>query len=165
MCNITLHKNNCVDVTKDSKFLGYYILKGEKRPHPVRVKPISNLPIPTIATKLQRATDVLLYFAQWIPQFSDKIKPSILVSQFPINDKARQALELLNDDLVFATFVVIDKNASFVIKTDASNNAVSASHNQKKRPVAFFSRMLSKSEICHSNVKKMATAIVEARRK
>ena len=60
---------------------------------------------------------------------------------------------------------VIDENAPFVTETDASNNAVSASFNQKNRPVAFFSRMLSKSEIRHSSVEKEATAIVDAIRK
>ena len=61
-----------------------------------------------------------------------------------------------------ATLRVIDENAPFVIETDESNNAVSASLNQKNRPAAFFSRMLPKSEIRHSSVEKEETAIVEA---
>ena len=164
-CNITLNENKCVYATNDLKLLGYLISNGEKRPDPDRVKPIVNLPIPTTTKELQRAIGMFSYYAQWIPQFSEKIKPLILVSQFPINDKAKQALESLKDDLVSATLRVIDENAPFVIETDASNNAISASLSQENRPVAFFSMMLSKSEIRHSSVEKEATAIVEAIRK
>ena len=43
--------------------------------------------------------------------------------------------------------------------------AVSATLNQNGKPVAFYSRSLSKCEQTHSSVKKEATAIVEAVRK
>ena len=50
----------------------------------------------------------------------------------------------------------------FVVKTDASNVAVSATLNHNGKPVAFYSRSLSKSEQTQSSVEKEATAIVEA---
>lgn len=164
-CNITLNKNKCVYATNDLKLLGYHISNGEKRPDPERVKPIVNLPTPTTGKELQRAIGMFSYYAQWIPQFSKKIKPLILVSQFPINEEAKQMLQLLKDDLVSATLKIIDEDVPFVIETDASNNAISASLNQNNRPVAFFSRMLSKTEIRHSSIEKEAAAIVEAIRK
>ena len=43
--------------------------------------------------------------------------------------------------------------------------AVSATLNQNGKPVAFYSRSLSKCEQAHSSVEKEATAIVEAVRK
>ena len=45
------------------------------------------------------------------------------------------------------------------------NVALSATLNQNNRPVAFFSRSLTKSELQHSSVEKEAAAIVEAVRK
>ena len=60
---------------------------------------------------------------------------------------------------------VIDENAVFVIETDASNVAVSATLNQNGKPVAFYSRSLSKSEQTQSSVEKEDTTIVEAIRK
>jgi len=60
---------------------------------------------------------------------------------------------------------VIDENALFLIETDASNVAVSATLNQSGKPVAFYSRTRSKSEQAQSSVEKEATAIVEAVKK
>ena len=49
-----------------------------------------------------------------------------------------------------------------VVETDASEHAIAASLNQSGRPVAFFSRTLSKSEQGWSSVEKEACAIVES---
>jgi len=60
---------------------------------------------------------------------------------------------------------VINEDDPFVVETDASDTAVSATLNQSGRPVAFFSRSLNKSELHMASVEKEATAIVEAVRK
>ena len=89
----------------------------------------------------------------------------IIEKQFPLGEKARQAAEFLKSNLTVATLRVIDENLSFVIETDASENAISASLNQENRPVAFFSRMLNKNEMSDPSIEKEASAIVEAIRK
>jgi len=60
---------------------------------------------------------------------------------------------------------VINEDDPFVVETDASDIAVSATLNQSGRPVAFFSRSLNKRELHMASVEKEATAIVEAVRK
>ena len=82
-----------------------------------------------------------------------------------MGEKALNAFKSLKDKLVSAAPQIIDENVPFVVETDASDNAISASLNQHDRPVAFFSRMLTKNEGHHSSVEKEATAIVEAIRK
>jgi len=67
--------------------------------------------------------------------------------------------------LLAATLWVIDEDLLFVVETDASENAISASLNKGKRPVSFFTRMLIKCELRQSSVEKEASAIVEAVRK
>ena len=79
-----------------------------------------------------------------------------------IGEKALKASESLKNKLASAALQNIDESVPFVVETDASDNAISASLNQRDRPVAFFSRMLTKKKRHHSSVEKEATAIVEA---
>jgi len=105
------------------------------------------------------------YCAQCISQFSEKIKPLTTATEFPLGGKPLHALQTLKEDLPAATLRVVDGNLTFVVETDNSENAISASLNQGYRPVAFFSRMLKKCELRQSSVEKEASAIVEAVRK
>ena len=56
------------------------------------------------------------------------------------------AFELLKKDLGNVTLMSIDEDQDFVVETDASNVAISASLNQNGKPVAFFSKTLNASQ-------------------
>jgi len=60
---------------------------------------------------------------------------------------------------------VINEDIFFIVETDVSHIAVSATLNQTGRPVALYSRSLSKIDLNLSSVEKEATAIVETVRK
>ena len=55
-----------------------------------------------------------------------------------------------------------DEDQKFVVETDASNVAISATLNQNGKPVAFFSRTLNKPQKKYPIVEKEAMSIVEA---
>ena len=67
------------------------------RPDPERVKPIINLPNPTNKKELQRVIGMFSYYAQWLPQFSEKVRRLILEKQFPMGEKALNAFKSLKD--------------------------------------------------------------------
>ena len=69
---------------------------------------------------------------------------------------------MLKSELATVTLGVINEDVPFVVETDASNVALSATLNQNNKPVAFFSRSINKSEVKQSSVEKEAAAIVEA---
>ena len=163
-CNLTLNEKKCAFATTAIKLLGYQISDGMLKPDPDRVKPILKLPIPTNAKELSRVVGIFSYYAQWLPKFSEKIKPLIIAKNFPLDEKDVEVLNLLKNDLASAALQIIDESIAFVTETDASENAISATLNQNNRPVAFFSRM-SKSERYHSSVEKEASATVKAVRK
>ena len=56
----------------------------------------------------------------------------------------------------------IDEDKSFVLETDASNVAISATLNQNGKPVAFFSRTLNKPQKMYPVVEKDTMSIFEA---
>ena len=92
-------------------------------------------------------------------------KPLLQNCVFPRANDALKAFELLKSELATVTLGVINEDVLFVVKTDASNVALSATLNQNYKPLAFFSRSLNKSEVKQSSVEKEAAAIVEAIRK
>jgi len=102
------------------------------------------------------------YYAQWVPCFSEKIKLLIATKEFPLREEALQALKTLKQDLTSAALKVIDEKLPFVLETDASDNAISATLNQQGQPVTVFSSTLNKCELHQSSVEKEACAIVEA---
>ena len=59
----------------------------------------------------------------------------------------------------------VDENPPFEVETDASEFALAGTLNQNGRPVAFFSRTLTKAELNHSAVEKKVAAIIESVRK
>ena len=102
------------------------------------------------------------YYAQWISRYSDKIKPLLVNTCFPLEGDALQSFDLLKSELANVSLGVIDENIPFLVETNASDVAISATLNQNSRPIAFYSRSLNRSELRQSSVEKEATAIIEA---
>ena len=68
----------------------------------------------------------------------------------------------MKQNIASATLKSFGENKTFVVETDTSDVAISASLNQEGKHVAFFSRTLNYSEMRYSSVEKEAYAIVEA---
>ena len=163
--NITLNYDKCTFSATSINLLGYHISNGEITPDPARLQPLKDLPAPSNLKSLRRVTGMFSYYSQWIKSFSEKIRPLITATKFPLDASAQEAFEGLKKDILDAVVMSIDENVPFVVETDASENAIAATLNQEGKPVAFFSRTLNKSEKRHSAVEKEAYAIVEAIRK
>jgi len=121
--------------------------------------------VPRNSKELQRLVGLFAYYAQWIPRYCDKIRPLVAAKVFPLDENAAGAVKVLMDDLSSAALGAIDEKLPFVLKTNASENAISATLNQQNRPVAFVSRTLNSNERRHVSVEKEALAIVQAVRK
>ena len=81
--NLTLNKSKCVFATESIDLLGCNVSHGISQPDPNRVKPVLDLPLPKSSKELQRIVGMFSYYAQWIPQFSEKLKPLIVADRFP----------------------------------------------------------------------------------
>ena len=147
--------------------LGYRISHGRIRPHPDRMRLLLELPIPESAASLKRALGLFsyYYYSQWVPQFSDRIQPLINDPDFPLCSAAIDAFEKIKLLIADGSLVSPNKDDLPVVETDASSFALTGTLNQRGKPIAFFSRTLSKQEKSQSSIEKEAAAVIECCRR
>ena len=63
-------------------------------------KNFQDLPSQNNSKEQQGVIGLLAYYAQWIPQYCDKIKPLISNVVFPLTDKALLSFQNLKSDLI-----------------------------------------------------------------
>ena len=163
--NLTLNHDKSIISTQELRLLGYTINRGDIKPDPERLRPLMELPVPADRPALQRAMGMFSHYSRWIRRYSERVRPLVQNSSFPLDSTAKEAFESIRRDIANAVVTAIDDSVPFVVETDASEHAIAATLSQNARPVAFFSRTLSDSERRHSSVEKEAYAIVEALRK
>ena len=162
---LTFNEPKSIRDTKELQLLGYSVSKGQIKPDPERLQPLKEMKPPTNLKAQERIVGMFAYYSQWIQNFSDKAYPLIHNKTFPLTEDVEQVFNSLKKELENAVLMTFDPKVPLVVETDASDVAVGATLNQNNRPVAFYSRTLSGSEIGHSTVEKEAQAIVEACRK
>ena len=129
-CNLTLNKDKCVYSAECINLLGYQINSSSLKPDPAQVETLLKFSLPQNSKELQQVVGLFTYYAQWIGKYSDKIKPLINNSCFPLTGSALETFKLLKSELAGVSLGVIDEKEQFVVETDASNVALSATLNQ-----------------------------------
>ena len=114
---------------------------------------------------MQRLLGMFAYYSKWIPNFADEAYSLYKATNFPLNDHELKAFYKLKKMLKDASLGHIDETIPFTVECDASDVAISATLNQNGRPVAFFSRLFSGSELFYPAIEKEATAVIEATRR
>ena len=163
--NLTLNESKSVLSSSTINILSYLIGNGALRPDLERPRPLQELPPPTNVRSHRRALGPFAYYAKWIPNFSEKIQPLSKALTYPLCKEAIDSFNTLKDDMEHAALCPIDEGVPFVVECDASETTLSATLNQRGRPVTFMSRTLQSSELHYPPVEKEATAIIEAVRK
>ena len=160
--NLCYNTEKCIFSTRRLPVFGYIIEEGTIRPDPDRLRPLRELPVPHDSKSMSRCLGLFSYYSQWIPRFSDRIKPIASCKSFPLPPPAVEAFESLKKTIEDAVVTAIDETTPFEVETDASEVAIAATLNQNGKPVAFFSRTLQGSELKHASIEKEAQAIIEA---
>ena len=144
----------CIFSIRCLPIFGYIIEEGTIRPDPDRVRPLRKLSSPHNSRSMSRCLGLFSYYSQWIPKFSDRIKPIASCKTFPLPPPAVEAFESLKKTIEDAVVTAIDETIPFEVETDASEVALAATLNQNGKPVAFFSRTLQGSELKHASIEK-----------
>lgn len=163
--NLTFNDDKSIISTETINLLGYKISKGSISPDPERLVALENMPMPMDIKALKRTLGFFSYYSKWIPNYSETVYPLIHSNCFPLTENAIKAFKQVKLALKEASLTAIDDGLPFEVETDASEHTIAATLNQNGRPIAFFSRTLSPSEIKHSSIEKEAYAIVESIRK
>ena len=166
--NLTFNKEISVIGKTEIDLLGYRISHGVIKPDPKRLKPLVNLQLPTCKSELQRVVGMFAYYARWIPQFSERIRPlnlAVKLNKFPLSEDAVQTFDSLKKTLLQCCLSYIRDDIPFQVDCDASEHTIAAVLSQGERPVAFFSKTLSQSEKSYSVIEKEALSIMEAVRR
>lgn len=85
-----------------------------------------------------RAMRLFAHYAKWVRSFSEKNNFVITLKQFLLPPIVIKAYEYLESEVA--------EGAPFVVKTDALDVAIGAALSQSNKPVACYSRTLSRSE-------------------
>ncbi len=128
--NFTLNESKSVICQKSIDILGYRISHNSLQPDPARLQPLQDLPPPKDGKALKRVIGLFAYYSSWIPMYSDRIRPLLEVTSFPISNKALTAFIELKAELVNSTLQTVDESVPFVVETDASDFAIAAILNQ-----------------------------------
>ena len=83
--NITLNASKTVHSVVVINMLGYRISHNSIQPDPERLRLLQEYLYPSHAPSLRRAIGMFAYYARWIPQFSDKIRPLTDTLSFPLD--------------------------------------------------------------------------------
>lgn len=114
---------------------------------------------PTSKSNLQKVLGLFSYYAKWIADYSAKIQPLLQIESYPLSSAQLQTFEAIRMEICRASMAPIDESIAFEVETYASDTAIASTLSQDRRPVAFHSRTLSKTEKLYPAIEKEALAI------
>jgi len=88
---------------KNINLLGYHISKGILQANPGNMKLVLDTPIPFNAKELQHMLGMFSYYAKWIPYYSEKIKPLVVLKKTPSEWWGIACFKYVKTDLSSAT--------------------------------------------------------------
>ena len=165
---LTFNDSKCIYCRTEIDLLGYRVSHNIIRPDSERLRPSVEMKCPNCKSELRRVIGMFFYYAKWVHNFSQKIRPLIqanLSSSFPLSEKSLTAFHSLRKELCSACLTCIKEELPFVVECDALDHTLGATLNQGGQPVAFHSRTFTPTEFRYSTVEKEAVAIIDAVRK
>lgn len=169
--NLTLSPSKCQFFLSKINYLGFLISEDGISPSHDNLKKILSFPTPKTVKKLKRFLGVCNFYRNLIQNYAEITAVLSDLTQkgvkFQWEEKHEQAFQKLQD-CFFQQPILIqpDFDQPFYLNTDASMHAVAASLLQYRdgilKPIAYFSRKLSKQESKYAALKTELLAIYQS---
>ena len=168
---LKLKPRKCKLFQTEVHYLGHVIDKSGIRPNPQKLNAVRNWERPKTVTQVGSFTAFCNYYGKFVKNFPEVAKPLYALTskavKFTWNEEHKEAFQLLKMRLVQAPILSFPNFCyPFVLDTDASETALGAVLSQviegEERPVAFESRVLTKTDVNYATTKREAPGIVQA---
>lgn len=168
--NLKLNPLKCTFLRKEILYLGHVISSEGVLPDPTKIQAIKNWPIPKKLEEVVRFVAFSNYYRKFINNFAYVSLPLTRLTKknvpFVWDDKCQHSFDTLKS-LISSPPILqypdLSERNKFILQTDASKYSLGAVLcNSDKRPIAFASRNLEKSEINYETIEKELLAIVWA---
>ena len=150
----------------ETEYLGFWITRHNIRPQTKKVEAINNMKVPTTKRQLRRFIGMLNYYRDMWPRRADLLAPlSRLTSKTvpwkwtAVEQKAFTDLKKIISKETLLTYP--DFNKPFDIHTDASDKQLGSVISQNGRPIAFYTRKLSATQMRYTVGERELLSIVE----
>ena len=170
--NLVLKPSKCLFHQESVTFLGFRLSADGVSPESDKVQAIENFPVPKTVKDIRSFIGLVNYYRQFIKDFSKLSRPLTALTKknvkFDWSPTCQSAFDALKKSLcVDVVLPYPDPEKPFFLETDASDFAVGAVLSQEVspkviRPVAFYSRTLSDSELNYTVYDKELLGVIEA---
>ena len=165
--NITIKVSKCFFCRSEVEYLGQVVGNGMQRPTEYNVEKILQCKPPTTNTEAKQFCNLAGFYRRFIKNFADIAKPLTDLSGIPgkkvkieLSNEAMRAFEKIKEAI--ATYPILtlpDLDKPFGIRTDASDYAIGGvlfqiDEKGQEKPIAFGSRVLSKTEQRYSTTER-----------
>ena len=168
--NLKIKLSKCKFAQTQVEYLSHIISNGCIKPNPLKIASVTDFKRPTNVKSVQSFLGLVSYYRKFIKDCANLCSPLICLTTkpkaFEWTDSCEYAFKLLKSMLVSVDNVLIlpDYEQPFRVEADASKFGVGGVLSQQRegqwKPVAYFSKHLSKTESNYSASEREMLAIV-----
>ena len=169
--NLSMKKSKCSFFSKEIQYLGHILSTTGIRPLPSKTHAIQHMNPPTMPKQVRAFLGLVGYYRKFIKGFAKIAKPLTLLTRqqvkFDWTLEHQEAFIHLKEAIVQAPILHYpNPNKTYIIYTDASDNAcgaqLSQEHDGTKFPVAFLSHTFTKTQCKWSTTEQEAFGVYYA---